>query len=54
MTPINTVVLNTGPSDVDTVIVDGEIVESGGVLVGAHADRARELVIAPTARLAGK
>jgi len=51
--PATSVVLNAGPSDVDTVIVDGEIVKSGGVLVGAHADRARELVAASNQRLVG-
>jgi 5-methylthioadenosine/S-adenosylhomocysteine deaminase len=51
--PATSVVLNAGPSDVDTVIVDGEIVKSGGVLVGAHADRARELVVASNQRLVG-
>jgi cytosine/adenosine deaminase-related metal-dependent hydrolase len=49
--PITTVVMNAGPSDVDTVIVDGEVVKSGGRLVGAHADRALELVSASYERL---
>jgi 5-methylthioadenosine/S-adenosylhomocysteine deaminase len=52
--PVNSVVLNAGPSDVDTVIVDGEIVKSGGVLTGTHADRARELVVASNERLVGE
>ena len=49
--PVATIVMNAGPSDVDTVIVDGEIVKSGGLLVGAHADRAFELVAASNERL---
>ena len=49
--PVTTIVMNAGPSDVDTVIVDGEIVKSGGALVGAHAERARELVKASNDRL---
>jgi 5-methylthioadenosine/S-adenosylhomocysteine deaminase len=49
--PVNSVVLNAGPSDVDTVIVEGEIVKAGGVLTGQHADRARELVTASNQRL---
>jgi len=32
--PVVTIVINGGPSDVDTVLVDGEIVKSGGLLVG--------------------
>jgi cytosine/adenosine deaminase-related metal-dependent hydrolase len=49
--PVTMIVLNAGPSDVDTVIVDGEIVKSGGLLVGPHADRAFELVAASNERL---
>jgi cytosine/adenosine deaminase-related metal-dependent hydrolase len=49
--PVTTIVLNAGPSDVDTVIVDGEVVKSGGLLVGPHADRAFELVAASNERL---
>ncbi len=48
---VTTVVMNAGPSDVDTVIVDGEIVKSGGALVGPHAERARELIGASNTRL---
>ena len=43
--------MNAGPSDVDTVIVDGEIVKAGGALVGPHAERARDLIHASNARL---
>jgi 5-methylthioadenosine/S-adenosylhomocysteine deaminase len=49
--PVTSVVLNAGPCDVDTVIVDGEVVKSGGVPVGAYADRTRELVVASNQRL---
>jgi cytosine/adenosine deaminase-related metal-dependent hydrolase len=49
--PLTTVVFNAGPSDVDTVIVDGEIVKSGGALVGPHVDRARQLIAASNERL---
>ena len=51
---VTTIVMNAGPSDVDTVIVAGEIVKSGGALVGPHAGRARELIAASTDRLARK
>jgi 5-methylthioadenosine/S-adenosylhomocysteine deaminase len=49
--PVNTVVLNAGPSDVDTVIVAGEIVKSGGVLVGSLAGRARDLAVTSSERI---
>jgi 5-methylthioadenosine/S-adenosylhomocysteine deaminase len=49
--PVATVVMNAGPSDVDTVIVDGEIVKSGGELVGPHVERALRLVMASNERL---
>lgn len=49
--PVTTIVLNAGPSDVDTVIVAGEIVKSGGTLVGSHADRAFDLVADSNERL---
>lgn len=51
--PVNSLVLNAGPSDVDTVIVEGEIVKSGGVLTGRYAQSARELVTASHQRLLG-
>ena len=49
--PAPTIVMNAGASDVDTVIVDGEIVKSDGSLVGTHADRAFELIAASRERL---
>jgi 5-methylthioadenosine/S-adenosylhomocysteine deaminase len=49
--PVTTIVMNAGPSDVETVIVDGEIVKSGGKLVGEHVDRALELILASNERL---
>lgn len=49
--PLATVVMNAGTSDVDTVIVDGEIIKSGGQLVGPHVDRARQLIAASNERL---
>ena len=48
---VTTIVMNAGSSDVDTVIVDGEIVKAGGVLVGPHAERARGLIAASNTRL---
>ncbi|MEV4811011.1 amidohydrolase family protein [Micromonospora avicenniae] len=42
--PVTTIVLNAGPSDVDTVLVDGVVVKRGGRLVGPVADRARQLI----------
>jgi 5-methylthioadenosine/S-adenosylhomocysteine deaminase len=44
--PVTTLVMNAGPSDVDTVIVGGEIVKQGGALVGAHVDHAARLIAA--------
>jgi cytosine/adenosine deaminase-related metal-dependent hydrolase len=49
--PLTTVVMNAGPSDVDTVIVDGETVKSGGQLVGPHVERARQLIAGSNERL---
>jgi 5-methylthioadenosine/S-adenosylhomocysteine deaminase len=43
--------MNAGPSDVDTVLVDGEIVKSGGELVGPRVQRARRLIAASNERL---
>ena len=43
--------MKAGPSDVDTVIVAGEIVKSDGALTGPHVDRALQLVIASNERL---
>jgi cytosine/adenosine deaminase-related metal-dependent hydrolase len=48
---VTTIVMNAGPSDVETVIVAGEIVKSGGALTGPHAARARELIAASNERL---
>jgi cytosine/adenosine deaminase-related metal-dependent hydrolase len=49
--PVTTIVMNAGPSDVDTVIVGGEIVKSGGKLVGPHVERALQLIAASNERL---
>jgi len=49
--PVTTIVMNAGPSDVDTVIVDGEILKFEGALVGPHVDRALQLVLASNERL---
>ena len=46
------VVLHSRASDIDTVIVDGEIVKRAGVLNGDRADRAVKLVDATWERLA--
>ncbi|MEO3821291.1 amidohydrolase family protein [Plantactinospora sp. B24E8] len=42
--PVTTIVLNAGPADVDTVLVDGVVVKRAGRLVGPIAERARELI----------
>jgi len=49
--PVTSIVMNAGPSDVDTVIVEGEVVKTRGALVGPHAARARELIAASHHRL---
>jgi len=49
--PVTTMVLGAGPSDVETVIAGGEIVKADGALVGAHVERARELMHQSRARL---
>jgi 5-methylthioadenosine/S-adenosylhomocysteine deaminase len=36
--------MGAGAADVETVVVGGEIVKSGGALVGPFAARARELM----------
>jgi cytosine/adenosine deaminase-related metal-dependent hydrolase len=41
---VATLVMGAGAADVETVIVGGEIVKSGGTLVGPHAETARELL----------
>jgi hypothetical protein len=38
--PVSTIVLHTGPSDGDAVILDGEIVKAAGVLTGRCVDNA--------------
>ncbi|MFD4231890.1 amidohydrolase family protein [Streptomyces sp. NPDC058545] len=42
--PVSTLVFGAGPADVETVVVGGEVVKSGGRLVGPYAETARELV----------
>jgi len=49
--PVTSIVMNAGPSDFDTVIVEGEVVKTRGALVGPHAARARELIAASHHRL---
>ena len=51
--PVSTIVLNAGPSDVDTVIVDGEVVKSAGVLTGMSVEGARDLALASNQRILG-
>jgi formylmethanofuran dehydrogenase subunit A len=41
--PVATLVMGAGAADVETVVLGGEIVKAGGVLVGV-AERARELM----------
>jgi 5-methylthioadenosine/S-adenosylhomocysteine deaminase len=42
--PVAVMVLGAGPADVETVIVGGDVVKRDGKLVGAHVDRARQLM----------
>ena len=42
--PFLAVLLNAGPSDVETVVIGGEIVKAHGRLVGPHAEAARALL----------
>lgn len=42
---IATLVMGAGPADVETVIVDGEIVKEKGALVGRFASTARDLML---------
>jgi cytosine/adenosine deaminase-related metal-dependent hydrolase len=49
--PVGAIVLNANQSDVDTVIVDGEIRKRGGRLVGIDVARLRERLLASRARL---
>lgn len=50
--PVTSLVMGAGPADVETVIVAGEILKAGGVLVGPHVERTRELMRASRTRLA--
>jgi 5-methylthioadenosine/S-adenosylhomocysteine deaminase len=49
--PVTTLVMGAGAADVETVIVSGEIVKEGGVLVGPFAEKARELMHESRSRL---
>jgi 5-methylthioadenosine/S-adenosylhomocysteine deaminase len=42
--PVAVMVLGAGPADVETVMVGGDIVKRNGQLVGAHVERARQLM----------
>ena len=42
--PVAVMVLGAGPADVETVIVGGDVVKRDGQLVGAHVERAHELM----------
>jgi 5-methylthioadenosine/S-adenosylhomocysteine deaminase len=42
--PVAVMVLGAGPTDVETVIVGGDVVKRGGQLVGAHVKRAHQLM----------
>ncbi len=42
--PVAVMVLGAGPADVETVIVGGDVVKRNGQLVGAHVERARQLM----------
>jgi cytosine/adenosine deaminase-related metal-dependent hydrolase len=44
-------VLGAGPADVETVIVGGEVLKRDGELIGAHVNKARELMRASRERL---
>jgi cytosine/adenosine deaminase-related metal-dependent hydrolase len=48
---VTTLVMGAGAADVETVIVSGEIVKEGGVLVGPFAEKARELTHESRTRL---
>jgi 5-methylthioadenosine/S-adenosylhomocysteine deaminase len=49
--PVAVMVLGAGPADVETVIVGGDVVKRNGQLVGAHVERARQLMHETQARL---
>jgi hypothetical protein len=42
--PVTTLVMGAGAADVETVVVGGEILKAGGILVGPVAEHARELM----------
>jgi 5-methylthioadenosine/S-adenosylhomocysteine deaminase len=42
--PVAVMVLGAGPADVETVIVGGDVVKRGGILVGDHVEQARKLM----------
>ena len=48
---VTTLVMGAGAADVETVIVGGEVVKSGGTLVGPYAESARELLHRSRARI---
>jgi cytosine/adenosine deaminase-related metal-dependent hydrolase len=52
--PVTSLVMGAGPADVETVLVGGEIVKSGGMLVGPHAEQARRLMRESRDRLRGR
>jgi cytosine/adenosine deaminase-related metal-dependent hydrolase len=49
--PVAVMVLGAGPADVETVIVGGDVVKRDGRLVGAHVDKARDLMHQTRSRL---
>jgi 5-methylthioadenosine/S-adenosylhomocysteine deaminase len=49
--PVTTLVMGAGPADVETVLVGGDLVKRDGVLVGTHAQHARELMHKSRARI---
>ncbi|WP_326557239.1 amidohydrolase family protein [Micromonospora sp. NBC_01796] len=49
--PVLAAFLSAGPSDVDTVVIDGRVLKRGGKLSGAVAERARELMRASRDRI---
>jgi 5-methylthioadenosine/S-adenosylhomocysteine deaminase len=49
--PVAMLGLGAGPADVETVLIAGEFVKRDGVLVGAHAAQARDLMHETQARL---
>jgi 5-methylthioadenosine/S-adenosylhomocysteine deaminase len=51
--PVAVMVLGAGPADVETVIVGGDIVKRGGILVGDQVEQARKLMHAARQHLAG-